>query len=126
MAEYEEEEEDELFEEESGAYSHMGGRLSGRGMAYDPPDVAESMIKSFQNHPEILSAYVQGRVVNKPSQPLQRFVRPDTALATNFAVDYGGSMNSISHSVNGYLVTHDDQFPHEFHINFTRIQHNFS
>ena len=51
MLEYEEEDEKEYLDEEAGTYSHMGGRLSGHGMAYDPPDVAESMIKSFQNHP---------------------------------------------------------------------------
>ena len=105
---------EELFDEESGAYSHMGGRLSGKGMAYDPPDVAQTMIKSFQNHPEILSTYVSGRVANRPSRPLQTFV-PASGAATGFAVvDYGGSMNGISHSVNGHLVYHNDEFPHEF------------
>ena len=85
-------------------------------MAYDPPDVAATMIKSFQNHPEILSTYIQGRVANRPAPPLQREVSVPQS-ATDFAViDYGGSMSAISHSVNGYLVSHDDSFPHEFHI----------
>ena len=115
MPEYDEDTDEEtLLDEEAGAYSNFGGRLSGKGMAYDPPDVANAMIKSFQNHPEVLSTYVQGRVVNGPQPPLQDF---QSGQKTGWgAIDYGGSMNSFSHSVNGHLVVHDDSFPHEFHI----------
>ena len=103
-------------DEEAGAYSHLGGQLSGRGMAYDPPHVAQAMIKSFQAYPEILAAYTQGRVSNPPAARLdgfQQFAARDSGASV---IDYGGSIDGLTHSENGYLVAHDSSFPHEFHI----------
>ena len=103
-------------DEEAGAYTHLGGQLSGRGMAYDPPHVAQAMIKSFQGHPEILAAYTQGRVSNPPSaryDGFQQFAQRDSGASI---IDYGGSIAGITHSEDGYLVAHDSSWPHEFHI----------
>ena len=110
------EEDTDSDDEETGAYSHLGGRLSGRGMAYDPPDVAQAMIKTFQGYPEILHAYTSGRVANPPQMRydgLQRFAAQDAGASV---IDYGGSLPGISHSENGFLTAHDSAFPHEFHI----------
>lgn len=63
---YDDDEDTDTEDEEAGAYSHFGGRLSGLGMAYDPPDVAKAMIKTLQGHPEILATYVSGRVPRPP------------------------------------------------------------
>ena len=103
-------------DEEAGAYSHLGGQLSGRGMAYDPPHVAQAMIKSFQSYPEILAAYTQGRVSNPPAARLDGFQQFAARDSSASVIDYGGSLDAISHSENGYLVAHDSSFPHEFHI----------
>ena len=103
-------------DEEAGAYSHLGGSLSGLGMAYDPPHVAQAMIKSFQAYPEILGAYTQGRVSNPPRAQydgFQEFASRDSGASV---IDYGGSIDGLTHSENGYLVAHDSSSPHEFHI----------
>ena len=114
----EEEGDEELFDEEVGAYSHYGGSLSGRGSAHDDSATVRAMMQTFANHPEILHTYVQGRVPN-PQQMvphLTQRVHPRGRGAGASIVDYGGSMNAISHSENGYLVSHDPTFSHEFYI----------
>ena len=116
MTEYDTETDTDTEDEEAGAYSHLGGQLSGLGMAYDPPHVAQSIIKSFQAYPEILAAYTQGRVSNPPSaryDAFQEFAARDSGASV---IDYGGSVDGLTHSENGYLVAHDSSFPHEFHI----------
>ena len=106
-----------LVDEEAGAYSHYGGALSGLGAAYDPPDVAKAMMKTFAQYPEILHTYIQGRVPNPP-QKVRHLTEHSHARRDAGAsiVDYGGSLRAISHSENGYLVSHDSRFPNEFHI----------
>ena len=110
-------EDEKYYDEESGAYAHYGGSLSGLGLAHDPPDVARAMIRTFAQHPEVLHTYIQGRVPTPPQlvPHLTQHVhaRRDAGASV---VDYGGSMNAISHSENGYLMSHDARFPHEFHI----------
>ena len=113
---YEEDTDTDTEDEEVGAYTHLGGRLSGRGLAYDPPDVAQAMIKTFQGYPEILHTYTTGRVANPGNTVLdgfQRFAKVDAGASV---VDYGGSMAGITHVENGILTAHDSAFPHEFHI----------
>ena len=99
-------------DEEEGAYSHYGGSLTGLGMAHDPPHVREAIFNTFAQHPEVLSTYIQGRVSNPTYKDLVR----GGADTKADHVDYGGSLNGLSHSENGYLVAHDSEFPHEFHI----------
>ena len=108
-------------DEELGTLVHMGGRLSGRGAAYDPPDVAQSVLKSLAPYPEIAGAYLSGRV----SQPRvfedeYGHAEPMHALPSRDAgatvIDYGGSLAGISHSVDGMLHAHNSHFPHEFHL----------
>ena len=114
----EEEGDDELFDEEAGAYSHYGGSLSGRGLAHDDSATARAMMQTFANHPEILHTYVQGRVAN-PQQMVphltQRVHRRGQGAGASI-VDYGGSLQAISHSENGFLMSHDPTFSHEFYI----------
>ena len=99
-------------DEDEGLYSHLGGKISGRGLAYDPPEVRHMMMDTFAQHPEVLSTYIQGRVVNptyEDPHPKQRDSRADL-------IDFGGSMNSISHIVNGRAVAYNSHVPSEFHI----------
>ena len=108
-------------DEELGVFTHMGGRLSGRGAAYDPPHVAQSVLTSLQAYPEIASTYLAGRVTNpRRYQDVYghdelgpKLPRTD-ARAT--MIDYGGSLPGIWGSVDGYLHSHHGQAPQEFHL----------
>ena len=111
--------EDEYVDEETEAFSHFGGSLSGRGAAYDHPDTARAVLRTLQGYPEVMHTYLSGSIPNR------RVLVPHlTDNAHSGAgggsqasiVDYGGSMAGLTHSVNGYLSTHDSKFPHEFHI----------
>ena len=117
---YEEDDEgdEELFDEEVGAYTHYGGSLSGRGLAHDDSATARAMMQTFANHPEILHTYVQGRVPN-PQQMvphLTQRVHSRSQGSGASIIDYGGSLQAISHSENGFLMSHDPSFSHEFYI----------
>ena len=108
----------ELFDEEAGAYSHYGGSLSGLGSAHDDSATVRAMMQTFANHPEVLHTYVQGRVPNPQQMVPHLTQRVHTRGRGSGAsiVDYGGSLNGITHSENGYLVSHDPSFSHEFYI----------
>ena len=99
-------------DEDDGLYSHLGGHLSGKGMMYDPPHVRNYMMNTFAQHPEVLSTYIQGRVVNPTyADPISH--SKDTVP---HQIDFGGSMNSISHIQNGVPIAYNPQIPSEFHI----------
>ena len=114
----EDEGDEELFDEEAGAYAHYGGSLSGLGSAHDDSATVKAMLRTFANHPEILHTYVQGRVPN-PQQMvphLTQRVHSRSKGAGASIIDYGGSLHAISHSENGFLMSHDPSFSHEFYI----------
>ena len=108
-------------DEELGTLTHMGGRLSGRGAAYDPPHVAQSVLTSLQSYPEIQAAYLSGRVSNPRrfedqyghAEPMHALPRSDAGATT---IDYGGSLPGVWGSIDGYLHAHSGHFPHEFHL----------
>ena len=103
---------DDDDDEDDALYTHLGGKLSGRGMIYDPPEIRNYMMNTFAQHPEVLSTYIQGRVVNPTyEQPVGAQVDSKAHL-----IDFGGSMNSISHIVNGRAVAYNPVVPSEFHI----------
>ena len=99
-------------DEDEALYSHLGGKLSGKGMMYDPPEIRNFMMDTFAQHPEVLSTYIQSRVVNPAYEDPP--VRTRDSIA--HIIDFGGSMNSISHVVNGRSVAYNSRFPTEFHI----------
>ena len=102
----------ESEDEDGELYTHLGGKLTGRGMMYDPPEIRNYMMNTFAQHPEVLSTYIQGRVVNPT------YEQPPTPSRDSRAhlIDFGGSMNSISHIVNGRPVAYNPVVPSEFHI----------
>ena len=111
--------EDEYTDEEVGAFSHYGGSLSGRGAAYDHPDTAQAVVRTLQQYPEALHTYLSGSVPNRRVQvPHLTYNAHHGAGRGSSAslIDYGGSLGGLTHSVNGYLASHDSSFPHEFHI----------
>ena len=44
-------------DEDDALYTHLGGKLSGRGMMYDPPGIRNYMMNTLAQHPEVLSTY---------------------------------------------------------------------
>ena len=112
-------EEDEWTDEEVGAFSHYGGSLSGHGAAYDHPETAKSVIQTLASYPEALHTYLRGSVPNPevkiPHLTSNAYEKSGRGSRASI-VDYGGSLGGLTHSVNGYLTRHDDEFPHEFHI----------
>ena len=111
--------EDEYTDEEVGAFSHYGGSLSGRGAAYDHPETARAVLRTLQGYPEAMSTYLSGSVPNRKVRVphLTDNAHREAGRGSGASiVDYGGSLGGLSHSVNGYLSSHDSSFPHEFHI----------
>ena len=113
------EEEDEFVDEEVGAFSHYGGSLSGRGAAYDHPETARAILRTLQGYPEAMNTYLSGSVPNRKVRVPHLTDNAHRGAGRGSGaslVDYGGSVRGLSHSVNGYLSSHDSSFPHEFHI----------
>ena len=111
--------EEEFTDEEVGAFSHYGGSLSGRGAAYDHPDTARAVMRTLQQYPEALQTYLSGSVANPRVRVPHLTDNAHSGAGRGSRasiVDYGGSMAGLTHSVNGYLSSHDSSFPHEFHI----------
>ena len=117
----EEDTDDETDDEELNTFTHMGGRLSGKGAAHDPPDVVMSVSKSLQAFPELQATYLSGRVPRPRkfedefghAEPMHAMPRQDAGASV---IDFGGSLPAVTHSVDGYLVAHNHHFPHEFHL----------
>ena len=55
-----------VYDNEVGMYSHFGGKISGKGAAFDPPDVRRFLHHTFKKYPKLLAAYHAGKVVNPP------------------------------------------------------------
>ena len=88
---------------EHAMYSHFGGQMSGLGAKHDPPAVVNFVHNTLKQHPKLLHAYHSGKVVNPPQRkiPFRRdYGSPDV-------IDYGGSLNALSHTENGRLVSFD-------------------
>ena len=111
--------EDEYTDEEVGAFTHYGGSLSGRGAAFDHPETARAVLQTLQGYPEVMHTYLSGSVPNR-RVPVPHLTDNAHRVAGRGAgasvIDYGGSLGGLTHSVNGYLASHDSKFPHEFHI----------
>ena len=113
------EEDDEFVDEEMGAFSHYGGSLSGRGAAYDHPETARAILRTLQGYPEAMNTYLSGSVPNRRVRVphLTDNAHREAGRGSGASlIDYGGSLGGLTHSVNGYLSSHDSSFPHEFHI----------
>ena len=111
--------EDDYTDEEVGAFSHYGGSLSGHGAAHDHPETARAVLRTLQGYPEAMSTYLSGSVPNRKVRVphLTDNAHREAGRGSGASiVDYGGSLGGLTHSVNGYLSSHDSSFPHEFHI----------
>ena len=111
--------EEEYTDEEVGAFSHYGGSLSGYGAAHDHPETARAVLRTLQGYPEAMNTYLSGSVPNRKVRVphlTDNAYREAGRGAGASIIDYGGSLKGLTHSVNGYLASHDSSFSHEFHI----------
>ena len=94
-------------------HEYLYNKLSGKGGHLDSPECRKMMHSVMEDyHPSLFNSYINGRVMDAPKFihdhkiPAQRKKinrRPDV-------INYGGSLNAISHSENGLLISHDSRF----------------
>ena len=76
----------------------------------------QSIMKNYD--PAIFESYLTGKVVKNPkSYENERMPPPRQKRDAHADVtDFGGSLNSISHSENGLLISHNSEFYHYLEI----------
>jgi len=95
-------------------HRHLHKNLSGRGGRFDPPFVRQKMHQMLSAyHPSVFHSYMSGKpqdipqdshyAPGKPIQPVRADPRPTI-------IDYGGSLNALTHSENGLLQSFDSTF----------------
>ena len=98
----------------------MYEKLSGHGARRDSARCRTQMHSIMSKfHPSIWNSYVAGRVKDLPGynndemgttkRPTRPDVRPDV-------VDFGGSLHPLTHSENGFLVSHNPEFHETFEV----------
>ena len=95
-------------------HKFMMENLSGRGGAFDAPLVRQAMHQLTSTmHPKIYESYHRGKGMSTfedrsdmPGKPIGRH-RPDTKA---HFIAMGGSLNALTHSVNGQLQAFDSTF----------------
>ena len=68
--------------------------------------------------PTLFQSYLRGKVMDLPRFDHDHPIRTKRAIVDSHAdvIDRGGSLNSISHSENGILRSHNAEFHHYFEI----------
>ena len=100
-------------------HQYLYNKLTGHGAKKDSPQ-CRSMMHSIMSkyHPSIWQSYIAGAVKDDPTLhpdhdqkplPRRRDIRPHI-------IETGGSLHPITHSVNGYLTTHNPEFHNFFEI----------
>lgn len=94
-------------------HKYLYHKLSGRGGRLDSAQCRSMMHGIMKNYdPVLFQSYLNGRVMDRPKfkhdHPIvtpkpKRGARADV-------IDHGGSLNSITHSENGFLVSHNSEF----------------
>jgi len=97
-------------------HRYLTEKLSGKGGRLDSPFCREKM-ETLMNkyHPSLWNSYIQGRVVDLPEHradhsgniPLPSRKDPKADI-----IDKGGSLWGVSHSEDGFLMSHDSEFHH--------------
>ena len=101
-------------------HKYLSAKLTGRGGGLDSALCRKKMFELMSDqHPSLFQSYIKGKVMDIPShnrynlhakpKPTRKERRPDV-------IDIGGSMNHLSHSENGLLVTHDSSWYNEFEM----------
>ena len=103
-------------------HKYMFNKLSGRGARSDTAQCRQMMQSIMENyHPSFWNSYVAGKVkdvsrfendhlTSYKKQAAQRVEsRPDV-------VDVGGSLNPLSYSENGFLMSHNPEFHSHYEV----------
>ena len=101
-------------------HRHLHTHLTGRGGRLDPPYVRRKMHEIMRNyHPSVFQSYMKGSYHSLPmdfaEHPGAR-IKPTPRDPRPTVVDTGGSMPSLTHRENGYLVSADTTFYHQTQI----------
>jgi len=95
-------------------HRHLHKNLSGRGGSFDPPFVRQKMHQMLSAyHPSIFHSYMTGKAHDIPQDPHYAPGAPITKVRPDprpTVVDFGGSLNALTHSENGYLQSFDSTF----------------
>jgi len=94
--------------------------LSGRGGRLDSPQVRQHMYDLMKQYDgNLFKTYLHGKVVDRPrfiQDEVFRSRKPNKQDSSAHVIDYGGSLNSITHSEDGLLTAHNNEFFHLFEI----------
>jgi len=101
-------------------HKYMYNKLSGHGAKRDSAQCRTMMYSIMKNyHPNLWNSYIAGSVKDLPRfendhlQTTAKSSRPDSRADV---VDSGGSLAPLSHSENGFLTAHNDEFHHFYEI----------
>ena len=99
-------------------HKYMFEKLTGHGAKRDSAK-CRTMMHSIMSkyHPSIWNSYLAGRVKDGPrfeNDHLQTTPEPSRLDPRADIVESGGSLNPLSHSENGFLISHNSEF-HNFY-----------
>ena len=101
------------------AHEYLYKKLSGRGGRLDSAMCRKMMFQIMDKYdPTLFQSYLRGKVVDTPrfhhDHPINT---PKPRLDSSAdVINHGGSLNSITHSENGLLRSHDSEFHNFFEI----------
>ncbi len=98
------------------SHEYLYKKLSGRGGRLDSAKCRKMMFNIMDKYdPSLFQSYMHGRVMDTPrfhhDHPIKT-PRPKRDARAD-VINYGGSLNSITHSENGLLRSHNSEF-HNF------------
>jgi len=101
------------------AHKYLYNNLSGKGGRLDSAMCRKMMHNIMSKYdPTLFQSYLRGKVMDHPRFDHDHPIRTKRAKVDAHAdvIDHGGSLNSISHSENGILRSHNPEFHHYFEI----------
>ena len=101
------------------SHKYLYENLSGRGGRLDSAMYRKMVHQIMDKYdPTLFQSYIRGKVIDTPrfhhDHPIKTPRQRRDAGAD--VINHGGSLNSITHSENGLLRSHDSEFHHFFEI----------
>ena len=103
-------------------HKYMYNKLSGRGASKDTAQCRQMMQSIMENyHPSFWNSYVAGRVKDVhrfENDHLTNYKRPPVKKIDSRpdVVDIGGSLNPLTYSEDGFLMSHNSEFHHQYEV----------
>ena len=100
-------------------HKYLYNNLSGKGGRLDSAMCRKMMHNIMSKYdPTLFQSYLRGKVMDLPRFDHDHPIRTKRATVDSHAdvIDHGGSLNSITHSENGILRSHNAEFHHYFEI----------